>query len=316
MIELKILKHQASQRLDRYLRKELSNYSLNFIFKILRQKKVRLNGKRAKGAEYLDVDDVVHIYEKIELPERDSDFVEISDREIQNKLNIIFENEEFMVVNKKPGMAVHPGTTVEKGQSLIDYVTAYLKPGQDDFKPQLAHRLDMDTSGAILVAKDAHWLKDISSQMRGRTVYKEYRTIVKGTLKEKKGQIKMDLARVNAGSGGAKIVEVSEVAGKAKAMTSVTDYEVLEEFSSCSLVKVVLKTGRMHQIRMHFNHLGHPLLGDNRYGDFKWNSAMKKEFKYKGMFLHSYNISWGKDFNFFADYFPGHEKFLKLVRED
>ncbi|MGL1933561.1 MAG: RluA family pseudouridine synthase [Fibrobacterales bacterium] len=314
MVEIKVTPNAADQRIDRFLRKELFNYPLNFIFKLFRKKKVRVNGKRAKENQMLAEGDLIQIYEAIEIQEKEVGEVSVSPDFFKYNFHIIQEDEELLVLNKPGGVPVHPGSNQAPGKSLIELVWYYSKATEDGFKAQLVHRLDKATSGVILVAKTAAALRGFTAQMRNRDVYKEYRALVKGHLEQKKGTITLDLLRTDTKEGGAKVLVTDQKGGDVR--TSITHYEVLEEYGDCSLVKVVLGTGRMHQIRTHFNHLGHPLLGDDRYGDFKWNAHYKKEHGFRDMFLHSATLriknGEGLEYEFNA---PLTQECQKLLKE-
>ncbi len=315
MVEIKVTENAAEQRIDRFLRKELFNYPLNFIFKLFRKKKVRVNGKRAKENQMLALNDVIQIYETIELQKKEVGESSVQEEYFTFNFHIIKETDDLLVLNKPAGVPVHPGTDQAPGRSLIELVWYYLKPTSDGFKAQLVHRLDKATSGVILVAKTASSLREYTAQMRNRDVYKEYAAMVKGHLEKKKGTITLELVRTDAKDGGAKVV-ISDSESH-NSQTSITHYEVVQEFDDATLVKVVLGTGRMHQIRTHFNHIGHPLLGDDRYGDFKWNNNYKKEYQFRDMFLHSKILSFrdseGLEYEYQAPYPESIKKLLEKL---
>jgi 23S rRNA pseudouridine955/2504/2580 synthase len=201
---------------------------------------------------------------------------------------ILHEDKELLVLDKPSGMAVHPGTGISTGDSLIEKVWEYLAiertPGEL-FQPSLVHRLDKDTSGVIVVAKTGGCLRRLNSAMREGAFKKRYLALVEGTMSPAVGEISGLLHRVDSRDGGAK-TQVSEAEGK----WSVTRYKTVKDFGNFSLLGVIIETGRMHQIRAHFAHAGHPLAGDSRYGDFEKNRTYRKTLGLKRTFLHAADL--------------------------
>tara|TARA_B110000483_G_C18178672_1_gene536050 strand:- start:1253 stop:2251 length:999 start_codon:yes stop_codon:yes gene_type:complete len=307
LIEIKVSDLEADQRLDRYLRREFEDISMGQIFKMIRKKKIRVNGVRAKPEEHVGPGDTIEIYENIEsmahekkveaqkFAAKDNWGGLISLRK-SSEIDITYEDDDVIIINKKAGIAVHPGSGQADGQTLIEQIWKIMAISDDQrFKPQLVHRLDKGTSGLIVVALRGGSLKIWSALFRDRNIIKKYVALVKGHVEENKGEIKLQLERSDSKSGGAKI-KVTSGGGQ----FSLTRYKVLKRYSpkntdeACTLVEVDLGTGRMHQIRTHFEHLGHPLLGDDRYGNFETNRHFKKLFGLKRMFLHSAKLSWGE----------------------
>ena len=180
------------------------------------------------------------------------------------------------MADKLAGIAVHPGTKTPWGRSLIDLFTATAR--SEDPKapePKLVHRLDKDTSGLILIAKNDATLRKLTELIRKGKIEKKYLALIKGKLSKQKGEIRLKLLRTE----GSKFTKI-RVSDEAEAKESVTHYEVQSYFPdlNASLLEVRLETGRMHQIRVHFASLGHPLAGDEAYGDFAWNRELAKKY--------------------------------------
>ena len=291
MIEYKLTANEGGQKIEKWLKKKFPAATLSTLFKLIRKKKIRVNGKVAKEDLQLLEFDQVQIFENIEILEQaqseTSERMEIPHQEqwVKNFIHVLDENSDYLVLNKPSGIASQPGTGIPTGKSLIELIWAYLKVTPNEFfKPALAHRIDQETSGVILACKTAAFVRQATESIRQRETHKEYRALVKGILTEKSGTIVASLARKDAKVGAKS--EIDE-----EGLESITHYEVLEEFGSkATLIKVVIETGRMHQIRAHMAHIGHPLAGDDRYGDFKWNALLKKEIGLKRMFLHAFQF--------------------------
>ena len=201
--------------------------------------------------------------------------------------------EDYVVVNKPSGLASQPGSGTRPGESLVEYLWEWGKREGLDFKPTIAHRLDQETSGMIIAALHGDTLRDFTRMIREHKVDKFYFALVKGNLKKDKGTIDESLTRTDSPKGSK--MKVGE-SGK-DAQEAITHYRVKQHYEGYDLVKIKLETGRMHQIRAHFASIGHPLLGDTRYGDFALNREVKKEFGLNRLFLHSCRLEffWNGD---------------------
>lgn len=283
-------------RLDRFLRKAFPNEPLSTFFAVLRKKKVRVNGIHAKAAQMLREGDTVDIYENFksvdsqaETPERKfwGTAPRFSDRRfVEKNLDIALEREDFIIVNKPSGIASQPGTGTRKGESLVEMLWEWGMGERLDFKPTLAHRLDEETSGLLIAALHGDTLRDFTRMLREHKIQKTYIALVKGNLAKERGTIREKLERTDSKAGAKMKV------GTADGKTSLTHYAVKEHLPGCDLVKIRLETGRMHQIRAHFESIGHPLVGDSRYGDFALNRDFKKRFGLKRLFLHSAHLEF------------------------
>ncbi len=298
MITRFIDRHHASMRLDRYLRKTFPNEPLSTLFSILRKKKVRVNGIVAKAPQIVREGDLIAIYEnlKSETAEDQTQNIpvkkgwgtqkQICDPVFFNEnFDIQLETEDFLIVRKPAGLASQPGTHTRDGETLVDLLRQWGENQKLDFKPTLVHRLDRETSGLLIAALHGDVLRKLAQMIREHQIGKHYYALVKGNLKKTKGTIRSALERSDKPQG--KKVESSE-SGK----MSVTHYQVYKRYEGFDLLKIRLETGRMHQIRVHFSELGHPLAGDTRYGDFALNREMKKDYGLKRLFLHSYRLEF------------------------
>ena len=297
MITRVIDRNFANMRLDRFLRQAFPNEPLSTFFAILRKKKVRVNGVHAKAPQILLEGDTVDIYENFKsVPAGDSitptkkswgTSPEFADRNfVKENLVIALEKEDFVVLDKPSGIASQPGTGTRKGESLVEMLWQWGKDQQLDFKPTLAHRLDEETSGLIIAALHGDTLRDLTRLLREHKIQKTYIALIKGNLKKDAGTINASLERTDSKAGS------KMKAGTESGKKSVTHYVVQQHLNGYDLVKVNLETGRMHQIRAHFESIGHPLLGDTRYGDFELNREFKEEFGLKRLFLHSTRLEF------------------------
>ncbi len=266
MLSITINKHNAEQRLDRFLRKTFPAASLSLLFAIIRKKKVRVNGAVAKAAQMLCENDLLQIYENLPQTQKKDSF-EQRITNVGENLSFVLQNSDFAVLNKPCGLASQSGSGISEEESLAGMLAIWAQEEGLDFKPALVHRLDKETSGLIIAALSGFALREFGSMLRERKVKKEYLALVKGNMPQKSGKISMPLP------GDEKISE--------------SVWKVEKSFKECDLVRVGLETGRKHQIRIHFVQIGHPLLGDSKYGDFAFNRKFKKDFGLSRLFLHS-----------------------------
>ena len=203
-------------------------------------------------------------------------------------LDIVIQTEDYVIVNKPSGLASQPGSGTRPGESLVEYLWEWGRREGLDFKPTIAHRLDQETSGLIVAALHGDTLRDLTRLIREHEVDKFYFALVKGNLKKDKGTISESLTRTDAAKGSK--MKVGETGKDAK--EAITHYRVKQHYVGYDLVKIKLETGRMHQIRAHFASIGHPLLGDSRYGDFALNREAKKELGLHRLFLHSCRLEF------------------------
>ena len=249
-----VVNGKSEVRIDKYLTSRI-DVSRNQNSKLIKEGKVRVNGAQVKPNYTVRIGDVVSV--EIPKPEKP----DITPEDIP--LDIIYEDEYFIVVNKPPGLVVHPGAGHWQGtlvSGLLGY-TRNLSDAGGEFRPGIVHRLDKDTSGLIVVAKnnEAHW--KVAEKFSNREIYKEYIAFVWGLPAPDAGTIDRPIGRSK--SNRKKFVVTPD------GREAVTEYRVLSDYRVVSLVSLCLKTGRTHQARVHMKSIGHPVLGDKEYGGSK-----------------------------------------------
>ena len=260
---------EGGARLDRWLSEQLDELSRSYIQKLIDDGAVLLNGHPAKAGGRLDTGDQV----EITLPQ--SIEPDILPEDIP--LDIVYEDEDVIVVNKPKGMVVHPAAGHYTGtlvNALMYHCGDSLSGINGVARPGIVHRIDKDTTGLIIACKNDHAHMRISEQLKAHTITRRYRAIVCGVLKEDNGTITGNIARHRTDR---KRMAVVSAGGR----EAVTHYHVLERFKKYTYVECRLKTGRTHQIRVHMSHIGHPLLGDTVYG------SAKDPYKLDGQCLHA-----------------------------
>ena len=288
MKELKIEKNDAGQRLDRFLAKAVPLLPASLAQKYIRIKRIKVNGARAERDTRLNTGDVLQLYindEFIDQPREENAFLTGA----SPKLNIVYEDEHILLVDKRPGLAVHPHDGAEYGRTLIDHIQAYLyqthqwRPREENsFTPALCNRIDRNTGGIVIAAKTAMALRVMNQKIKDREMDKRYLAIVEGTPKPAEGVLKGYLFKDEKKNR----VFVSDTP-KPGAKSCETRYKTLATKNGLTLVECKLITGRTHQIRAQFAHAGHPLLGDGKYGklDKRYDRSYQALYSYKLSFL-------------------------------
>ena len=259
-------------RIDKWIRNNLGKVPQGLIEKSLRAGKIKLNKKKIKSSTKLKVEDVINVYDinfEEKIIHKNIKFKPSDEIIKENEDLIIDDNENFIVVNKESGIAVQGGTKSKK--NLIDIFSKSKIFANS--KPYSVHRLDKDTSGVFLIAKNRDTAKLFTSLFRLRKIHKTYLAICYGEIESNKGVFDQDLIRYD---GSKKIIENSK-----------TIFKVLDKNSSCSLLEMNPITGRKHQLRKQLSLIGHPIYGDDKY-------TFEKNFKTKNkeLMLHSYKIKF------------------------
>ena len=318
MKEFTIGKNDAGQRLDRWLAKTLPLLPAPLAQKYIRLKRVKVNGKGSKRDVRLQVGDVLQLYindEFFQRPTPENAFLSL----YQPKLNILYEDEYILLLDKRPGMVVHPDES-ERVNTLLTHIQAYLYQKKEwspywenSFAPALCNRIDRNTGGIVIAAKTAEALRVMNQKVKDRELNKYYLCVLHGVMPRKEGKLENFLLKDEA----KKQVSVHNrpvPGGK----TAVTLYRTLAVNGGLSLVECDLITGRTHQIRAQFAAAGHPLLGDGKYGrereDRKYGRhgqalySYRLEFRFTtdaGPLEHLNGRSWQvEDVDFVGEYFP------------
>ena len=317
MKEFTIGSNDAGQRLDRFLAKAVPLLPASLAQKYIRLKRIKCNGKRIDRDTRLNDGDVLQLYindEFFDKPREDNAYLTVA----VLKLNIVYEDDQILLVDKRPGLAVHPHDGAEYGRTLIDHIQSYLyqkrewRPREENaFTPALCNRIDRNTGGIVIAAKTAEALRVMNQKIKDRELDKRYLAIVEGTPKRSEGSLKGYLFK-DAKKNRVFVTDTPQTGAK----SCQTNYKVLASRNGLSLVECELITGRTHQIRAQFAHAGHPLLGDGKYG------KLDKRFDRNYQALYSYKLTFtfttdagalehlnGKSFrvedvDFVATYFP------------
>jgi len=275
------------QKIDNFLLKILKNVPKSHVYKLLRSGQVRVNKKRIRTNFRLSINDSVRIPPVI-YKERDA-FVPIAaNKSLLNDIEkaVLFEDDAFIVLNKPEGIAVHGGSGVNFG------VIELLRQSRPNAKfLELVHRIDKDTSGALLIAKKRLALVGIHKQMRDRSMHKKYEVIVHGEWSKKQLIVDLNLLKSSDVDGQKKISVVEDKNSSLNAKKSRSVFFLKKNFKGFTLLEVKLITGRTHQIRVHLSHLGFPIVGDQKYGDFELNKKLWK-LGLKRMFLHASEVAF------------------------
>ncbi len=287
MKEFTISANDAGQRLDRFLAKAVPLLPASLAQKYIRIKRIKRNGARAERDTRLEAGDVLQLYindEFFDKPREDNAYLTVA----TPKLNIVYEDAHILLVDKRPGQAVHPHDGAEYGRTLIDHIQSYLyqkrewRPREENsFTPALCNRIDRNTGGIVIAAKTAEALRVMNQKIKDRELDKRYLAIVEGTPKPREGSLKGYLFK-DAQKNRVFVTDTPRTGAK----SCQTNYKVLASNRDLSLVECELITGRTHQIRAQFAHAGHPLLGDGKYG------KLDKRFDRSYQALYSYKLTF------------------------
>ena len=298
MKQIKVGDNEAGQRLDKLISKILNKATKSFIYKMLRKKNIVLDDKKASGNEKLVIGDEIKIYLSDDTFEKFSEKNSVDfckTKEKKEHLNIIYEDKNIMFINKQVGMLSQRDS--KDSVSVVEYLIQYMLENKQidneqlkSFRPSVCNRLDRNTSGLIVAGKSLVGLQTMSEYIKNKTVSKYYLAIVKGVVTKKK-LISGSLIKDNTSN------KVTVLNGKDSLKDSAiikTEYEPIASSKEYTLLKIKLITGKTHQIRAHLASVGHPLVGDYKYGDRKTNDYFKKKYNVSYQMLHSYQLVFPK----------------------
>jgi 23S rRNA pseudouridine955/2504/2580 synthase len=283
MREIVLPDSEAPKKLENFLKK---HFPIGYVRKVFRKNGVRINGRRGESDDVIRAGDRIQLYIPFEPEARSS-----------AKVDVVFEDDSLLVVNKPAGLAVHEGKTVRKQESLLGILEGQYR--DRGIKPQLVHRLDKDTSGLLLVAKNPQAATELESAFETGQVDKEYLCLIVGRLQTNEGKIDFPLPGRNG-----------------KPVRALTRFRVVKRYSDVTLVRAAIETGRLHQIRLHFAKLGYPVVMDDQHGDFAVNKSFRKEYGLKRQFLHAEKLTFnyaGKKREWTAPLASDLQRALKLL---
>ncbi|CAN5191013.1 23S rRNA pseudouridine(955/2504/2580) synthase RluC [soil metagenome] len=266
----------AGQRIDNFLLRVFKGVPRSRIYRLLRKGEVRVNGGRVKPEYRLQADDRVRLPPVRGPGKRPGAIAAVPNRRLETC--IVFENEQLLVVDKPAGMAVHGGSGISQG------VIEALRVTRGD-ELELVHRLDRDTSGCLMLAKRRRLLRELHAMLRAGAIEKKYLALVAGDWQQGRRVVDAPLV-THERRGGERIAHV-DAAGK----PAVSRFRPVQGFRIATLLEVTLETGRTHQIRVHAAHAGHPVAGDDRYGDRAFNDLMRQH-ALRRMFLHAHSLAF------------------------
>ncbi|MBE6715282.1 MAG: RluA family pseudouridine synthase [Ruminococcaceae bacterium] len=297
MLKFTVKENDGGQRLDKFLQKALKGIPLSLMYKYIRKKRIKVNSKRAKENQILVKGDIIELYIPDEFSKAEADTSEYD--KVRLKPDVVFEDENLIICEKKAGMLSHTGDkgendahSIPERDTLIFIIRAYLyNKGEYDpnnessFAPALANRLDRNTGGLVIAAKNAAALREVNRLIKDGCVDKRYLCAIHGRIAPQNGTLRGFLFK----NSKTKTVTVydSQRQGAKEIITSYKTEKYSKEHD-LSLLEVHLETGRTHQIRAHFASVGHPLLGEGKYA----HNKSDRELGYKYQALYSYKLTF------------------------
>lgn len=293
MRTIEIKENDGGQRLDKYLSKRFKTMPKSLMYKYIRTKYIKLNGKKCDKSDFIKAGDVLTLYIKDEFfeqsAEKNYEFLKAPD-----KLEIIYEDENIIILDKKPGLIVHQDKSYHF-DCLVMRVLHYLyKKGEYDpeceksFTPALVNRIDRNTGGIVIAAKNAESLRILNAKIKSREVEKYYLALLSGCPKKESGILRDHLVKNN--STNTVRVTKKPVEGSKEI---ITEYRIVEKRDKTSLAEIKLHTGRTHQIRAHMASIGCPLAGDSKYG--KGKKGFVNDRKYQALYAYKIKFAFTSD---------------------
>ncbi len=297
---LKVKKADKGKRIDKYLAEKLEHLSRSFIQKLIEDVKIKVNGKSVDKSYKINAGDLL----KIQVEEKESEI-----KAVEMDLDIVYEDQDIIVINKNADRVVHPApghhndTIVNAMLAHVDNLSAI----NGIKRPGIVHRLDKDTSGLLIVAKNDRSHKGLAQQFKNRSVEKYYYALIEGNLAYKKGKIDAPIGR---DPNNRKKMAVR----KRNSKKAVSRFKIIEEFKNHTLVEVKIETGRTHQIRVHFSYLGHPVVGDKKYGSQN-NLRAKRQLLHAKRLIITHPLT-GEKMEFEAELKPDFQAVLTGLRKE
>ncbi len=310
MKEIRITKNEENQRMDKFLLKYMNKATKGFLYKMLRKKRIKLNGGRAEGNELLQAGDMIQLY----LAEDTiaSFMEEKAVAQAKQNFGVIYEDEDILVVNKPAGLLTHPERADDR-DTLIDQILYYLyQKGEyvleanSSFTPALCNRLDRNTSGLVIAGKTLRGVQAVNETIRNHKLDKYYLTLVAGEIRHA-GEITGYLTK----DADKNQVRISKQEGEGA--RTLTKFRPIAHAKGYTLLEIHLITGKTHQIRAHMQSIGHPVIGDRKYGSEHSNEKFRREYALSNQFLHALRVEW-KEKEGFLGYLYGKEMTAPLPK--
>jgi 23S rRNA pseudouridine1911/1915/1917 synthase len=268
--EYQVSENDQLDRVDRFLAEKIESISRSTIKKLITEEKILVNQEKVKASYQLKNQDLIEII--------DVDLAETQIIPVKMDLDIVYEDNDIIVINKPSGLVVHPAPGHYQ-DTLVNGLLYHLKSLSDvngELRPGIVHRIDKDTSGLLMVAKNNFSHDILAKELQEKETKREYMAIVEGVINNKRGKINAPIGRDKKNR--------LKMAVTADGKQAVTNFEVIETFTDSTLIKCILETGRTHQIRVHMQYIGHPLINDFVYGNAKTNEY--------GQYLHAQTLGF------------------------